>query len=436
MSSRKYTQKAQQVREFFSKRAEELGRETGFVQRRSKVTGAIFGWGMTLACLETGEATLGKIVRVSQQLGVSISEAGWQQRISDTAVEFMASLLGKAIEGFAVGSELPVAALQRFTRIEVLDSSEVSLSAGLRAQFRGAKRQAALKLQVSYDYLHGVISRLQVTEARRPDQSCELHLERAERGSLHLFDLGYFKQELLAALDAQGAFFISRLQTQTAVYEQPDDLIRLDLPVVLAGLERARWEGQVYLGRKTRLPVRILAEQLPPAIADQRRRKAHQKAKRLGKAYSAHHLALLSWSLFITNVPADDLSFAQILGLYRLRWQIELLFKLCKSQARIASAGAWGRERFLCQLYARLLGVVLFHWLAAPLRLASHELSLPKAFALFQQSAGELRLAFSSVSPLSLFLAQLEGDFLRFALKSQRKKSPSSLQSFILLGLA
>lgn len=43
-------------------------------------------------------------------------------------------------------------------------------------------------------------------------------------------------------------------------------------------------------------------------------------------------------------------------------------------------------ERVLCHLYARLLALVLFHWLIAPWRFGEWgELSLTKAFQVFQR---------------------------------------------------
>lgn len=40
------------------------------------------------------------------------------------------------------------------------------------------------------------------------------------------------------------------------------------------------------------------------------------------------------WNLVLTNVPAETLNSKIILEIYRLRWQIEILFKMLKNKGR------------------------------------------------------------------------------------------------------
>lgn len=44
---------------------------------------------------------------------------------------------------------------------------------------------------------------------------------------------------------------------------------------------------------------------------------------------------LLDWSIFITNTDQTMLSLNQVISTYKARWQIELLFKLYKSQMKL-----------------------------------------------------------------------------------------------------
>jgi len=50
---------------------------------------------------------------------------------------------------------------------------------------------------------------------------------------------------------------------------------------------------------------------------------------------SRRNQRLLGWSIFVTNVLEDKIKSEKISSLYRTRWQIELLFKLYKSYAKI-----------------------------------------------------------------------------------------------------
>lgn len=47
---------------------------------------------------------------------------------------------------------------------------------------------------------------------------------------------------------------------------------------------------------------------------------------------SGRQLALCDWLVLATNVPASRLSGVQLWVVYRCRWQVELLWKRCKSQ--------------------------------------------------------------------------------------------------------
>ena len=88
----------------------------------------------------------------------------------------------------------------------------------------------------------------------------------------------------------------------------------------------------------------------------------------------------------------------------------------------------------MCHLYARLLALLLFHWFIAPWRFGVWgELSLTKAFQVFQRHIS--RLAQTIVAHwcgVEAVLEKMTHDFLRFALKNKRRKSPSSFQAFSL----
>ncbi len=226
------------------------------------------------------------------------------------------------------------------------------------------------------------------------------------------------------------ANYLTRCKTRTNVYLAANDPDPLDLAVWLneqaqAGTIVDRW---VYLGADERLPVRLVACRLPQAEVDKRRRQARRNARKKGRQVTQRHLQLLGWVLMITNIPSDWLSGEALLTLYRVRWQIELFFKLCKSQFRLAVIGPWRLQRVLCQLYARLIGVVLFQWLIAPWRfLAEGELSPVKAFSIVRRQALAILDALEAGGTgLAAILAQMSNDFLRYALKTSRKKSPST----------
>lgn len=441
MPSSHYKADSQRLQVFLETYATEAGRTSGFVQRNSKLSSAVFAQTLILSCLATPEASLNQMVQWSSELGVTLSAQALDQRLTERAVDFLTRLVAQAVATFQRPATLAGVALQQFNQVILLDSTQVSLPDCLREHFAGAGGNAAsarIKFHLSFDYLAGQVQALQAVAGRCPDQICQLHRQGVAANSLYLFDLGYFEQTALANLAAAQAYFVCRLHPQSGVYATPEASHALDMAQLVQERGDDRYEFTGYVGSKTRLPVRILLQRLPLAVAEARRRKAQANARRRGKTYSAAYLTLLGWAIFLTNVPPERLSFDQVRALYPLRWQIELVFKLWKSQARLASIGQWRWQRVLCHLYARLLALVLFHWLVAPWRCGeAGELSLAKAFQVLQRYSGRLLRALRARGRgLATVLARLTGDFWRFARKNVRQKSPSSLQIFIQAALA
>ncbi len=80
------------------------------------------------------------------------------------------------------------------------------------------------------------------------------------------------------------------------------------------------------MGVDHKLPARLIAIPLPQEVADRRRQRAKENARRKGRTPSAEYLALLDWLLFVTNVPEPMLSIEQVALLYRVRWRWLPLF--------------------------------------------------------------------------------------------------------------
>ncbi len=439
MPSTQFTGKAQQLKQFLEIEAEELSRVVGVVQRRSKLSGARLVQILVLGWLANPQASLNELVQVGCDLGVAISVPGLQQRITERTVSLLQELMGVALKRFRQQTRLPEAVFKHFSAVNIVDSSLIHLPDKLQAHFRGSRKRispAEMKLQLSFDYLSGNLNAVELQSGISPDQRCELPLTWATPCSLTLMDLGYFKKSHFADIDQAGGYFISRLQTQTGLLAQAEDAHPLDLPCFLSSLAGTDGEVRVYLKTDRIFSIRLVYACLPDEVVAERRRKAKANAKRRGKTCSQRHLDLLAWALFITNVPSDWLSPEQIMLVYRVRWQVELVFKLWKSQAALDGVGSYGLVRVLCQFYARLLGLILFHWSVAPSRFTSAgEISLPKALAVFQRFALRfIALMRQHGRGLSPVLQTINQDFQRFALKTKRRKSPSTLQLLIQCG--
>lgn len=419
------------LHEFLNERVRLAGKVSGFVQRASKLSAEVFVKTLVLGLAAQPQASLSELAEQSAKMGVAISPQGLDERINERAVKMLQDLFAQAIQLFQSQTKLAGASLTQFSSIHILDSSIITLPAPMQTVFAGCKAVggvAALKIQLSFEYLRGQLSAVQVEAGRCPDQKCRLQLDQAAANNLHLFDLGYFTVAVFAALDQAKAFFISRFQTQTALYALDGSSGKIELAQILAQQTDALYEQDYLMGLTHRLKVRLIAQRLPESVTAERRRKTLAKMRKKGRTASAAHLALLPWNIFVTNVPAARLTALQVMAFYRLRWQIELVFKLWKSCAQLDQVGTWRTERVLCVLYAKLIGLVIFHWRAAPHRVIDNqELSWPKAFRRWQAAIPAVLKALSrSVRSLQAVCRALATDFHHKALKTRRRKSPST----------
>lgn len=186
-------------------------------------------------------------------------------------------------------------------------------------------------------------------------------------------------------------------------------------------------ELPVLLGRQ-RVPARLLVYPVPQEVADQRRRRLRKEARDRGLAVSDATLTLAAWTILITNVPVEQLTLDEVLILIRARWQIELLFKLWKSQGQIdqwRSAKPW---RILCELYAKLVAMVIQHWLLLVGCWTYPDRSLMKASRIIRQYALTLATTLDHVSQIQQIVTTIQGCLQRHARINPRRTQPNTYQ--------
>ncbi len=348
--------------------ADEAAGAVGFIRRRRVLSGAVFVQALVLGFLGRPEATLHQLTQAVAARGAAISPQGLAQRFGPDAAALLARVLAAALATPMRADPVAIPLLARFPGgVWVLDCTTIRLPDALAGVWRGCGgrtgrgTQAALKLQVRLDLAGGDLEGPVVLAGRTQDKAGPLHEASLPPDALLLADLGFWSLERLRALGAAGAFWLSRLDPATHVFTGDGD--RLDLPRWLAQPRTATVEAEVQLGARARLPARLLAARVAKPIADARRRKLRAAAKREGKAPPKATLALAGWTVYVTNVPPDRLSLAEGFVLGRARWQIELLFKLWKSGGRLDASRSAAPWRILCEVYAKLVALVIQHWL-------------------------------------------------------------------------
>jgi hypothetical protein len=198
----------------------------------------------------------------------------------------------------------------------------------------------------------------------------------------------------------------------------------------LAGIRGDEVDTWVEVGAKKRLRCRLLAKRVPEAVAQKRRERLYKQAKKKARKVSAEQLALCEWTTYISNAPAEKLSLQEALALGRSRWQIELLFKLWKSEGRIDESLGHRPWRVLCEVYAKLLAMVVQHWLLLTVGPLLGR-SAVKAARQVRKQALRLARALGAVRQLQRVLRQLRKRLERSGGIQRRRSDPSTIQNLL-----
>lgn len=346
-------------------KASDVANECGLIKRRRKVTGANLCQTLVLGWMSNPEATLEELCQTGSAVGLDISPQGLEQRFTEETSQYLQRMLEETVATAFCSEPVAIPLLKRFNGVYLTDSSIVTLPDELHDRWSGfggrvATSRASIKLQVRLDILRGKMEGPLVYPGRVHDRAAESGHEPLPAGALHVADLGYWKLAGLAELSDRGCYWLSRLQVQTKVIdEQGRAWSQADY---LQRQGSNQLDVAVRLGARARLPARLLAVKVPPEVAAERRRRIKEQARSKGQKISHDRLALADWTLLVTNLPYPRLTLDEALLLARLRWQIELLFKLWKSKGQIATWRTRNPWRIVCELCAKLIAMVFQHW--------------------------------------------------------------------------
>lgn len=372
--------------------ADAAARTTKFVMRTSKLTGALFTQTLVLGFLANPRATREQLAQTAMTLGLQISPQGLDQRMTEAGAECLLEVLQATTTTILAADPVAIPLLARFRGVYIQDSSLIGLPSTLAQIWQGSGNQhtsttasARLKLSVRFNLLSGELHGPFPDHGTTSDRSLLLQDAPRAPGALRIADLGFFDLSVLQAIGQADAFWLTRPQVTTVLRDQ--DGQRLDLLAFLTAQESATVDVPIFLGARHRLRCRLLALRVPQEVADQRRRRLYAEAQRRGRTPNGQTLALADWTIFVTNVPLELLSVPEALVLGRARWQIELLFKLWKSHGEIDQWRSAKDGAILCELYAKLIAMILQHWILLVGCWMYADRSLTKAAATVRQHA-------------------------------------------------
>lgn len=410
--------------------ADEAARDTGWVRRCRQFSGATLVQTLVLGWLHNPRAPIDALADMAADLGVHVSPQAVDKRFTPAGSHCLARVLTQALQRVMAAQPLAVELLNRFDGVYLYDSTTVALPRSLVQQFPGSgqgsdgQRPAALKCQVELELSTGALD-LQIEPARQTDVRSDLVRRPLPAGALRLADRGYLDLARLADDTAGGVYWLSRLQSSMIVEGAGR---RGTLATWLQDCTAEYVDQAVTVGSSEHLHCRLLARRVPAAVAAKRRQKLHQQAKKKGRKVSAERAVLCDWNVCITNLPATLLTSAEAWVLLRSRWQIELLFKLWKSHGGLVFSHGQRAARVLCEVYAKLIGMVVQHWLLLASAGSMLAWSWTRAARQVRRVAVELAQALPRLEKLSALLERLGRRIQQRCRVSQRRRHPTTYQ--------
>ena len=417
----------------FGTELDTIGRQSGVIQRQREFSGASLLKTIVLTVMKSPNPTLADFVATAAQLGVPVSPTAIKNRFTDKLVAHLKMGLEHVLKHTFAAPPAAIPLLKKFTAVEIGDSTTVTLPDEYEAVFPGCggktgSGKAAVKIQVVWEMLAGSLTKLDVGPGRHSDAKSVAIEDPVLAGSLTIRDLGYFGLKRFRSIAEQEAYWISRLQQGTIVFDNEGE------PLDLLAFLRKQPPGKpidvsVFLGSTERLPCRLIALRVPEERANRRRQAAKKKAKDHGRVPAQEHLDLCDWTILVTNCLEDKLTWKEVVVLYRTRWQIELMFKLWKSHSHLGTyRSQWTSEERMALFWAKLIGVMLQHWLLLASTWADPRRSHWKAAQLIRGWIVTLTCALEDINDLIRTLERMTVTIELIARKKLQRKRPSSFQ--------
>lgn len=326
-----------------------VARETGTVRRRRLVDPVKLFWVVVLS-VGGGERSFADLRRSYEKVtGKRLSASSFYNRFTPAFTVFLRELLALGLDKLNRCAEGSAAVLGEIRDVLCVDSTIVRLHDALADCWPACRTNhtlAAVKLHTVLNVHGNGPHRIKITSERVHDGPV-LRAGRWVKGRLLLFDLGYFRYSLFAAIAQHGGFFLTRLK------DNANPTVR--------HLHRSH-RGRTVAAEGLKL--RDIRTRLRRAVFDAEAEICFQRRKYAGRRSTAttrvrivglwdEGRSVYHW--YITNLPVAKVKAEEIGKLYAARWTIELLFRELKSSYQLESIPSRKSHVVEAFLYASLL---------------------------------------------------------------------------------
>ena len=450
------------MQRFLVQRPKELERATGFVQRSTaQLDGPRFVQMCVLGWMQKSDASYSQLNHVVASLGLHVRNQAIEERFGEASATLMRQLLEEAAGQLLEGQVVQTPLLQHFPGgVFFQDGSVISLPDELKTSWLGCgggpgASQSAVRIQARWEMRCGGLQGLWLQHASQSERQGAAMQQPFPEHSLRIVDTAYLTYASMRTASQTGHYWITGVKANMVFVDGQGRSWNLTEWLRSQPAQQQMVDVWVRAGQPEQVPVRLIALRLPQEVVQRRKQRANSRlegrphgkgVQQLGRRpkqqpgrqapqrsrkhhkVSASKQKQLDWLLVLTNVTTSMLSPAQVVALMRLRWQIELFWKLCKQEGQIDTWRSSKPQRILTELYAKLLGLLLEHWITLQGCWQDPRRSLFKARQVIEWTAPWLVLALREHVAWQVVLAAMCETLGSNCWTDRRRKPPSTFQ--------
>jgi len=196
-------------------------------------------------------------IQLKLRFNIDISKQGIDERFTQAAVNFVKSILEKAIK-IIIDDDVyaDLGHFAKFTQVKIKDSTSFQLPSDMAEKYPGSggsASKAAIRIQFEYDFKTGKISDLSLHPFNEQDLTDATQtISSVKFGELIIRDLGYTNLDVFEQIIQSEAYFLSRLKYNINVYEKKgNEFVLLDFGKIEKHLRETNQtfiEKNVYIG--------------------------------------------------------------------------------------------------------------------------------------------------------------------------------------------
>jgi IS4 transposase len=306
----------------------ELAKKTSFIERDRVIDPVAWVWNMVLGFGVKVQRTLASLKRsYNSRANAHLSDGSWFERFTPEQADFMKANVRLAMSQMAGEANNSLnERLKMFDDILIQDSTVIRLHKALAKKWPPTRTRTVAA---------GVKVAMLISAVANGPRSIAIHGERTAeiktirvgpwiKNRILLMDLGFSKFQLYARIVENGGYFVSRLKDNGNPLFLSSFKVHRGASIDLAG---KRWNDV-----KDKVMREVLDAEVEVAL--KRRKYAGKQSLDTLKLrmVAVFNPEAGQYHAYLTNIPHDVLCAEDIAALYRVRWEIELVFKELKSR--------------------------------------------------------------------------------------------------------